>query len=103
MLTLTQLPYTAAEGTCTVKSSTTGFKPKSYAKVTATTDALKAALNFSPVAVLVDATNMSYYSSGVYNNCNASSIVLNHAVLAVGYDASGNWIVKNSWGTTWGE
>lgn len=28
---------------------------------------------------------------------------LNHAVVIVGYDASGNYIIKNSWGTKWGQ
>ncbi|CAD8198826.1 unnamed protein product [Paramecium octaurelia] len=53
-----------------------------------------------PISVCVDATNWSNYRMGVFNNCNKN---INHAVLAVGYDASGNWIIKNSWGTSWGE
>ncbi|NDW60087.1 hypothetical protein G0P98_26810 [Yangia sp. PrR004] len=60
---------------------------------------MKAAIKVYPVSVAVDATNWSSYKSGTFSNCAKS---LNHAVLAVGYDASGNWIVKNSWGTTWG-
>jgi aminopeptidase C len=28
---------------------------------------------------------------------------MNHAVLAVGFDASGNWYIRNSWGTGWGQ
>ena len=56
-------------------------------------------INTQPTSVCVDASNWSFYRSGVFSNCGTS---INHAVLAVGYDASGNWLVKNSWGTSWG-
>jgi C1A family cysteine protease len=57
-------------------------------------------LNIRPVAVSVDATNWSKYTGGIFNNCAAAGT--NHAVLAFGYDAD-SWLVKNSWGTTWGD
>jgi C1A family cysteine protease len=46
-----------------------------------------------------------YYSSGVYTGCpsnDLSQYYLNHAVILIGYDSSGNWIIKNQWGTGWG-
>ena len=52
------------------------------------------------MTVEVDATNWSKYKSGVFSNCAKG---LNHAVLLVGYNTDDSWIVKNSWGTTWGE
>jgi cathepsin L len=27
---------------------------------------------------------------------------MNHAVLLYGYDSNGNWLIKNQWGTDWG-
>lgn len=56
-------------------------------------------LNTGPVSVLVDASNFPNYKSGIFSNCGER---LDHAVLAVGYDESENYIVKNSWGTDWG-
>merc|ERR1719378_1472109 len=60
-----------------------------------------------PLAVAVYASGWGSYSSGIYDGCSYdSSIALNHAVQLVGYgsDADGDyWIVRNSWGTGWGE
>jgi len=44
-----------------------------------------------------------HYSGGVYSGCPANSQnYINHAVLLYGYDSSGNWLIKNQWGTGWG-
>lgn len=40
------------------------------------------------------------YSSGIFTGCSNNAI--NHAVTVVGYGPN-YWIVKNSWGTGWGE
>ena len=50
------------------------------------------------------------YTTGVYSStvCNNTADSVNHAVLAVGYGTDtattlDYWIVKNSWGATWGD
>jgi len=71
--------------------------------------ALKAASAKHPgISIGVDASNFQFYSGGVYNpaTCGNTDTTIDHGVLLVGYgtDASGDyWIVKNSWGATWGE
>merc|ERR1719487_291252 len=52
----------------------------------------------------VAASSWQLYWGGVMTNCVSKQ--LDHGVLAVGYDRSVNppyWIIKNSWGPTWGE
>jgi len=53
-----------------------------------------------PTAVAVDASNWGSYSSGVFSNCGNS---INHAVVAVGWTSTGDWIIRNSWGSNWGD
>jgi len=73
-------------------------------------DALKTATGTYPIiSVGIDASGASFqlYSSGVYAPRSCSSTQLDHGVAVVGYDTMANggdyWIVKNSWGLTWGE
>ena len=72
--------------------------------------ALKQAVaQIGPVSVGIDGSLFSFrfYSSGVFSNSSCSKTNLNHAVTVVGYDSdpvSGldYYIIKNSWGTSWG-
>ena len=91
--------YTYAGKDQTCKKTTGTYKITSYTK-TSGDSGVKSALSGRPLSVAVDATNWSSYKSGLFSNCAKS---LNHGVLLVGVDASGNWKIKNSWGTTWGE
>ncbi|XP_071976870.1 cathepsin O isoform X2 [Engystomops pustulosus] len=61
-------------------------------------------IRFGPLAVIVDALSWQDYLGGIIQH-HCSSGHSNHAVLVVGFDTTGNtpyWIVKNSWGTSWG-
>jgi len=105
--TESEYPYTAADGDCKYDKSKTTSVAGGYKFVTAgNTVSLKTALVNQPVSVLVEADQdaFQFYSSGVLKTgCGAS---LDHAVLAVGYTKVGvleAFIVKNSWGTDWGE
>ena len=66
---------------------------------------LATALTGRPISVAVDATNWSPYKSGIYSHDKCGT-QLDHGVTLVGYGADKGdeyWIIKNSWGTGWGE
>jgi C1A family cysteine protease len=101
-------PYTATTGTCqttcTPAVTISGFKDVAAGSEAALQDAVAE----GPVSIAIEADQSAFqlYGGGVFNA--ACGTQLDHGVLAVGYghDAASNldyWIVKNSWGNTWGE
>jgi len=109
----TEASYPYEEATsynCRYKAANKGASITSYKDVTSGSEsALQNAVAYrGPVSVAIDASKMSFqlYSGGVYYESRCSSTQLDHGVLAVGYGTgtSGDyWIVKNSWGTSWGD
>ena len=102
-------PYTALDGNCVYNSSAAyQWNVTDYTHVTPNSVAdLQSAIAMQPVSVSIEADKLCFqlYKSGVMNNTNCGT-TLDHAVLAVGYgNESGQdyWLVKNSWGTSWGE
>jgi cathepsin F len=58
----------------------------------------------SPMSICVDAELWQTYESGIITASSGCGTTIDHAVQVVGYNAPGNyWIVRNSWGETWGE
>ena len=64
---------------------------------------MKAAVSKGPVSIAVEADKAVFqnYSTGILNSKKCGK-KLDHGVLAVGY-GDGYFIVKNSWGASWGD
>lgn len=104
-------PYTAKDGTCEYSAS----KAFSGAKITGYTDVtskdedalLDAVANVGVISIAVNAAHhWQLYSGGILDVsylCNPDK--LDHGVAVVGYGTDGKdyWIVRNSWGPSWGE
>jgi cathepsin L len=102
-----QYTYTARDGTCKYVASKGVGKVRSYTDVqTRSPTQLKAAITQQPVSIAVEADQQSFqgYHSGVITSgCGQN---LDHGVLAVGYgtlSGQGFFLVKNSWGASWGD
>jgi len=105
-------PYTAKNGKkCLFSNSTIGATISAYKDVPSGSekDLQQAVATVGPVSVAIDASKPTFhfYKSGVYFDKTCSNKHLDHGVLAVGYGSDENgesyWLVKNSWGVTWGE
>lgn len=103
-----EYPYEGVDGTCNKeKAAHHAVSISGYEEVPAENEAkLKAAASHQPVSVAIDAGGYSFqlYSEGVFSGICGKQ--LNHAVTVVGYgevNSDKYWIVKNSWGTEWGE
>jgi len=106
--TETSYPYKGKNGMCEFKAADVGATDTGSKDIERSEDALKTAVSqIGPISVAMDASHSSFqlYKRGVYSEPRCSSKKLDHGVLAVGYGSEGEkdfWIVKNSWGATWG-
>ncbi|KAJ0666962.1 putative fruit bromelain [Helianthus annuus] len=107
--TETNYPYKGVDGTCNRnEASNHAAAITGHEDVPANSEsALLKAVASQPVSVAIDASgsDFQFYSSGVFTgDCGTE---LDHGVTAVGYGTSDDgtkyWLVKNSWGTSWGQ
>ena len=104
------VPYTASTEDCTTEvSSCEKVATFEYCMDVPTKNEvmLKQAVYMTPTSVSIEADTRTFqfYSSGVLDSTSCGT-TLDHGVLAVGYGEENGqeyWIVKNSWGSDWGE
>lgn len=95
--------YTAKDGSCKSSAHKRVFKNSGFKQVARNNpNQLAAAITQQVVSVAVQADQQAFrmYKSGIISS--GCGTKLNHGIAAVGYTAD-YWIVRNSWGTSWGE
>ena len=120
IMTEADYPYKGYKGTCKidldkcVHMTITGFEklgdPSSVFSCVDEEEMKEFLYRIGPLSIALNANPLQTYSSGIIDltatKCPSSGI--NHAALLVGYGTDSNigidyWIVKNSWGKSWGE
>jgi cathepsin F len=102
-------PYEGRDGTCTFDKSKVAVKISNYTCLPPDEAQMAAYIEKNgPVSIGINANTLQFYMGGIADPwdilCSRSH--LDHGVLIVGFGTENNkdyWIVKNSWGTGWGE
>ena len=101
-------PYTGTEGSCNRNAeSKVAARIRAYVEVPANNyQALLQSVSKGPVQIVLDPYSADFqsYGGGVFNDPSCGTN-LEHTALIVGYNTLNTpyWVIKNSWGTTWGE
>jgi cathepsin L len=112
----TSYPDNGTNGTCPTGAISTNYYAVAWGVVDpsgdigkiAPVDKIKEAIcKYGPIAASVNATALfQNYTNGTFfeTASNYGSPSSNHAIVLVGWDDDkGAWLMKNSWGTGWGE
>lgn len=103
-------PYTATTETCKYDASKSFGHFTKYIRIESKNEEDLAAKceQYGPISIGIDSHHLSFnlYSGGIYDEPECIPTFLNHGVGLVGYGSENEvayWIVKNSFGTEWGE
>jgi len=96
-------PYTSyydVTGSCTSNSDDYVVTVADYYSLSDEDSMISHIFSTGPISVCLDASSWSSYVSGIITTCGMD---VDHCVQAVGINMDeGYWIVRNSWGTEWG-
>ena len=104
--------YTAQTGTCERKvDAVVGIKGFVHLPSNQYAPLLRAVAEEGPVSISVADASWKSYEEGVFDGIDGKcedehGTTISHAVQLVGYGSEGGadyWLVRNSWGTSWGE
>jgi cathepsin F len=101
-------PYKNSRSSCSTSGMTGSIKVASYNKLKSTNEDEIALFLYQngPLSAALNADKLQFYMGGIFDipDCDASQP--NHAINIVGYGVENGkpyWIIRNSWGTDWGE
>ncbi|EAR85212.1 papain family cysteine protease (macronuclear) [Tetrahymena thermophila SB210] len=111
IMTETEYPYIAKQQSCKFDEDKPTFQIGGYIDVPSDQSQVKAALLIQPLSICLNSsdTSFKYYKSGVITECEDGPYDgPDHCLLLVGYGHDEElkvdyWLIKNQWGTTWGE
>jgi C1A family cysteine protease len=99
-------PYTAEDGTCNSANCQPSpqLKISTVSPVGGSEDLIYNALQSMPLSICCDAEPWQNYQGGILTAAQCGTSI-DHAIQLTGYspNSGGYWIVRNSWGASWGE
>jgi C1A family cysteine protease len=97
-------PYTARNGACERARCTPAETVATVYAVPGNEASIYDALTRAPLSICADAEPWQFYTGGILK-ASQCGLSIDHAIQLVGYspNSGGYWIVRNSWGASWGE